>query len=400
MNHSNAFSHLTLEERRIILTGISNGSTKSAIAKTIGKDRSTVAKEIRLHRTLSHKCKMPLECNHYRKCVHGRQCTPDCPEYSPFRYSPEDAHLDYRSTLVDARRGVNLTVQEAISMASLIAPLLRQGLSPYQILAIHPELNISEKTLYNYIESGVFREIAGITSLDLRRQVSRKLPKKKAQVYKKRADRSYLRGRTYKDYLAYLSQYPDVFLVQMDTVYNDGSNGPFLQTFKFVQAGLLFALYHEEKTASAMKDGVDLLESILGPSLFRKYVHVLLTDRGPEFSLADAMEHGADRSLRTRVFYCDPMQSGQKGTLENKHIELRYILPKGTDLKALGLHGQDDLNLVLSHVDSAPVELLGGKSPLELTAFMYHDLYEKLYAFGIRPIDKDQVILKPYLLKK
>ena len=132
MNHSNAFSHLTLEERRIILTGISNGSTKSAIAKTIGKDRSTVAKEIRLHRTLSHKCKMPLECNHYRKCVHGRQCTPDCPEYSPFRcsrrdrspgacngcsswsrcrfnkfrYSPEDAHLDYRSTLVDARRGV------------------------------------------------------------------------------------------------------------------------------------------------------------------------------------------------------------------------------------------------------------------------------------------------------
>ena len=156
MNHSNAFSHLTLEERRIILTGISNGSTKSAIAKTIGKDRSTVAKEIRLHRTLSHKCKMPLECNHYRKCVHGRQCTPDCPEYSPFRcsrrdrspgacngwsswsrcrfnkfrYSPEDAHLDYRSTLVDARRGVNLTVQEAISMASLIAPLLRQGLSP------------------------------------------------------------------------------------------------------------------------------------------------------------------------------------------------------------------------------------------------------------------------------
>ena len=39
MNHSNVFSHLTLEERRIILAGISNGSTKSAIAKTIGKDQ-------------------------------------------------------------------------------------------------------------------------------------------------------------------------------------------------------------------------------------------------------------------------------------------------------------------------------------------------------------------------
>ena len=46
MSVSNAFSHLTLEERRIILTGITNGSTKTAIAQTIGKDKSTVGKEI------------------------------------------------------------------------------------------------------------------------------------------------------------------------------------------------------------------------------------------------------------------------------------------------------------------------------------------------------------------
>ena len=65
------------------------------------------------------------------------------------------------------------------------------------------------------------------------------------------------------------------------------------------------------------------------------------------------------------------MQSGQKGTLENKHIELRYILPKGTDLKELGLTCQYRLNLVLSHVNSSPCELLGNKSPLELTEFMY-----------------------------
>src|SRR5699024_8316425 len=112
------------------------------------------------------------------------------------------------------------------------------------------------------------------------------------------------------------------------------------------------------------------------------------------------MEHGADRSLRTRVFYCDPMQSGQKGTLENKHIELRYILPKGTDLGKLGLTGQSDLNLVLSHVNSSPCEQLGNKSPLELTEFMYQDLYKKLLDFGVHPIEKDQIILKPYLLKQ
>lgn len=85
MSKTNSFSHLTLEERRIILTGITNGSSKTAIAQTIGRDKSTVGKEIRLHRVLTHKCKMPLECCNYRKCVHGRLCAPDCPRIYPFQ---------------------------------------------------------------------------------------------------------------------------------------------------------------------------------------------------------------------------------------------------------------------------------------------------------------------------
>jgi len=137
-----------------------------------------------------------------------------------------------------------------------------------------------------------------------------------------------------------------------------------------------------------MKKGIDLLESILSMEVFRKYVHVLLTDRRAEFTAADAMETSPDGTRRTCVFYCDSMQSGQKGSLENNHIELRYVLPKGTDLRALGLTDQDALNLVISHVDSASVEKLGGKSLLNLTEFMYHDLFERLEAYGTHKIEK------------
>lgn len=428
MNHSNANLHLTLQERRIILTGITNGSTKTAIAQTIGKDKSTVGKEIKLHRILSHKCPLPLECSAYKGCPFGRKCTPDCPEYVPFHcsrrdrspgacngcpkwhscrfdkysYNPEKAQDAYRDTLTDSRAGVNLTYSEAKNIASVVKPLLKQGLSPYRILQSHPELGISEKTLYNYIEDNVFREIAGITVMDLRRQVSRRIPKKKKKdspAFKKRKDNYYLQGRTYKDYQAYISNNPDVFITQMDTVYNDETNGPFIQTFKLIHLGLLLAVYHREKIAPQMVSGVNLLESILGRELFQKHVHVLLTDRGSEFSAAEAMETAKDGSRRTRVFYCDPMQSGQKGSLENKHIELRYILPKQTDLYALGLTDQNALNLALCHVNSAPVEKLGNKSPLELTAFLHPDLYEKLTAIGIYQLKKDDIILKPYLLK-
>jgi len=426
MSKTNEFTHLTLEERRIILTGITNGSTKTAIARTIGKDKSTIGKEIKQHRKLTHKCNLPLECANYKKCKYGRQCTGECIDYEPFKcsrrdrspgacngcsnwsycrfnkyqYNPENAQNDYEFTLVDSRQGVNLTVHEAKSMAETIKPLLAQGQSPYQIITDHPELGICEKTLYNYIEYDVFHEVAGITVMDLRRQVSRKITKKKSKGYKKRADRKFLQGRTYKDYKAYIAENPGVFVTQMDTVYNDESNGPFIQTFKFIDAGLLFAIFQNSKTAQSMKEGVDALETILGKTVFRKYVHVLLTDRGPEFSAADAIEKDADGLMRTRVFYCDPMQSCQKGSLENKHVELRYICPKGVDLKALGLDSQDSLNLALSHIDSVPVEKLGGKSPLDVAEFMYPDLYEKLVDFGISKIEKDNIILKPYLLKK
>ncbi len=136
-----------------------------------------------------------------------------------------------------------------------IAPLLKQGLSPYRILQIHPELGISEKTLYNYIEDGVLLEVSGICSLDLRRQVSRRPRKKKGGTFKKRADHRFLLGRTYRDYRSYLDEHPGVSVTQMDTVYNDEFAGPFIQTFKFLDTGILFGILHKEKNALSMKQG-------------------------------------------------------------------------------------------------------------------------------------------------
>ena len=396
---NNSNSHLTLEDRKIIEQGINNNETKVSIAAKLGKDKSTIGKEIKLHRVMTYKCHMPLECSNYRHCQHGRKCKTTCPDYAPFHCSRRDrspgacngcpnithcrfdkfkytaaaAQAEYKETLVDSRQGVNMTEKEAKDMASIIAPLIKKGQSPYTIVTNHPELGISEKTLYNYIEGGIF-EFTGsnrLISLDLRRQASRKISKKVSAQYKKRVDRKFLKGREYTDYQAYIDVNPNAYVTQMDTVYNDVTNGPFIQTFKFVKPGILLCIYHEEKTARSMCAGVDMLEKILGQNVFRKYVEVLLTDRGSEFSAADTLETDKDGSRRTRVFYCDPMRAGQKGSLENKHIELRYILPKECNLRAL-----------------------------ELTRFLYKDLFKKLTAFGIKLIDKDEVTLKPYLLKK
>ena len=423
MDTHSEITHLTSEERRIIESGVRHGSTKTAIAKTIGKDNSTVGKEIKLHRKLKHPTSLPRECSNYKHCKYGRECFPECEDYEQFTckrrdrspgacngcsnysrcrfnkyiYDPAEAEHEYRMTLVDSRSGYNITTLEAKELGEKIQPLLKQGLSPYAILQAHPEIKLSEKTLYTYIENKVFEGLVDIGPLDLRRQVNRKMSKKKANTYKKREDHRYLIGRNYKDYQTYMAETPNVSVTQMDTVYNDGSSGPFIQTFKFVGTGFLFGLLHDEKTALEMKKGVDRLEMILGPKMFRKYVHVLLTDRGPEFTAANDMEMSGDLR-RTRVFYCDPMQSGQKGSLENNHIELRYILPKEHDLKQLGLVDQNALNMVLSHINSLPLERFGGKSPFDVVEFMFPDLYEKLLAFGLRKIPVDEINLTPSLL--
>ena len=57
-----------------------------------------------------------------------------------------------------------------------------------------------------------------------------------------------------------MEENPDARIVEMDTVYNDVSNGPFIQAFKFLQYDLLICIYHESKTTDEMLRGILLLE--------------------------------------------------------------------------------------------------------------------------------------------
>ena len=417
-----------MSERQVIEAGIRDGKKKSEIAREIGVDKSTVGKEISLHRKKTAQRTYPIDCAKFPKCKSKDLCQGggkfECAEYVPFRcsrrdrspgacngcasfskchyekfmYKAQDAEHEYKELLSDSRIGENLTTSEAKEIADILSPLLAQGQSPYQILQNHPELKICEKTIYNYLEQGTLHEF-GLGPLNLRRQVSRKISKKTSANYKKRKDHRYLIGRKYADFRMYMEEHTDSVITEMDTVYNDITNGPFIQTFSIRGTGLLLGFLHEGKTAQEMKDGVDTLENILGKALFETLVEVLLTDRGSEFTLANECEFRSDGTRRTHLFYCDPMQSGQKGRLENKHEMLRYICPKHTDLRNIGLISQNALNLALSHINSVPVKSLNGKSPLQFIAFMYPELLAKLNDFGIYSIEPDKVILKPDLLR-
>lgn len=124
-----------------------------------------------------------------------------------------------------------------LKIVDIIRPLLKKGQSVYQILKNHPEIKLSAKSLYTYIESGIFQDY-GINNFFLRRQVSMK----KRKCLKKRKEPVNYDGRRYKDYLEFIENNSTIPTTQMDTVYNQ-QEGPYIQTFIFQNTGLMIGFY-------------------------------------------------------------------------------------------------------------------------------------------------------------
>lgn len=409
-------THLTLEERKIIQAGIENNSTKASIARTIGKDATTIAKEIRKHRKLKPRntFNRPVVCAKSSTCTKKKPCVRKCElheepkcnrrDKSPgacnkctdwnkchldkYIYDAVSADKEYHIDLVDYREGINLTTKERDSIAQIIAPLLKQGQSVHQIVSAHPEISQSQRTLYSYIESGVFKDF-GVDNFSLKEQVNRKQFKNK---YKKRKEPANYDGRRFKDYLVFCSENPETPTVEMDTVYNNVS-GPYIQTFLFVKTSFMIGFLHTEKTSESMAKSIDQLQENLGNELFSKLFPLILTDRGSEFEIYRFFELDAFGNTRLNIFYCDPMQSSQKPHVENNHNYVRDIIPNSYPLDGLT---QDSIDLMFSHINSAPRLVLGDKSPFEVFTFFYGDASAK--CLNIRKIERDNVVLKPQLI--
>lgn len=410
-------THLTLQDRQIIQKGIESRSSKVAIAQTIGKDPTTVAKEIRKHRDLKRRNAFNQKhiCVHIKEC-HGckRKCSRyeeqkcskrdrspgacnKCPDISKCRldkyfYNANAAHEQYKYELVASREGINITESQRDEIANIIVPLINQGQSIYQILSTHKEINLSEKTIYNYIDMGVFKKY-GLINLSLKEKVVRKQFKNK---YKKRKEPANYNGRKYEDYEKFIMNNPNCITVEMDTVYNQ-QEGPYIQTFIFPNTSFMIGFIHNEKTSKSMAKTLDYLEKLLGQENYNKLFSLILTDRGSEFEKHELFEINVETSeLRTNIFYCDPMQSAQKPHVENNHNYIREILPNGLDLSFLT---QEKLDLMFSHINSTPREHYAGKTPYEMFEFFYDKDREIMNLFNIQKIKRDEVVLKPYLLK-
>ena len=424
--------HLTDSDRMEIEYGLRNGISINKIAAKIGKHHSTVAREICARCVASDKgafgritnrcvsrrscstrqlCEDKPDCT--KRCSACRLCNSACPEFKedvcvnlaspPYicngcgqeaqctlrkrYYLHRLAQKSYRNLLVGTREGANITEDELCALDAVVSPLIRQGQSVHHILTNHPDrFDLHEKTVYRYIAGGLLRAKNG----DMPRVCS--IKPRACKPVEHKIDTKCRIGRTYADFQTFTATTQDTRVVEMDSVIGR-VGGKVLLTLMFTDCGLMLAFLRDRNDSQSVIDAFARLWTLAGADLFRRLFPVLLTDNGSEFSNPRALEYAPDGTARTRLFYCDPCASWQKGRVERNHEFLRLVLTRGTSFDGLT---QAHINTVLSHINSYSRPALNDKAPFDLFAFTYG--VNLLSQIGLQRIPADSIVLRPSLL--
>lgn len=428
--------HMTLNDRIIIEKSLEHHTSLRSIASQLEKDPTTISKEIKKNRSFQahnhfneprNKCALFKDCKKKnicaiyapvckRMCRFCNHCNSHCKEFTPRSYhcsmldkapfvcngckkksgcrldkayyKAATAHRQYKTILVESRTGINISPEGLTQLDELVSPLILQGQSPYMILQNHPEISCSEKTLYNYIESGAL----SVKNIDLPKKVKYKI---RSSHTAETLNRAIYEGRTFKDLQVFLKEFPDTRITEMDTVLGCQGSHKVLLTFHFDCCSFMMAYLLDRKESRHVKAVFDSIEQAIGTFSFSSAFSLILTDRGSEFQAPDSLECGQDNLIRTSIYYCDPMCSWQKPHCEKNHEYIRKICPKGTSFDD---YSQNDINRMMSHINSSPRQSLGGLSPMALAKLMLpHELFD---CFGLTEIPADEIVLTPALLKK
>lgn len=398
MNTSNVYQkHLNLDKRIKIEKGIEERKTFTKIAEDICKSSKTISNEILRNRNIvpctswygkvkvcDKTLKPPYVCN---ACPSRMGC-----RKTRYYYYAKDAQGKYENLRSDSRKGIDMTSPEFNHLNKVVSDEIRKGHSFAMILRNHKnEFSVCTRTLYNYVENGYL----DIINLDLPRKVRYKKRKRSDNKNIPKKDTKIRINRTYEDFKDYVINYNDndfnINIVEMDTV--EGVKGEsVLLTLLWRQANFMVAIKLDSKNTESVNGFFAYLKGRLGYEDFRWLFPIILTDNGSEFSKPDEIEFNGRFVYPTKLFYCDPGHSEQKGKIENNHEYIRRFIPKGFSFDN---YTQDDINLMINHINSVKRDSLNGDNPYTLMKdFLPQEFIDML---DITEIKQEDIILKDTL---
>lgn len=415
-------AHLTESHRIKIEHYLNENYSYRKIAELLNVNVSTISREVKRNiRTYSISNHMVIvECIHKDNCERlkgsskSKMCSINCPNYelrkcdrfstknakpvcnscpnnakcklARKKYIANVANNKYELRII-LRPKIRITQEQFDFINKLFSEKMTKGQSISVIYQNHKdEIMISENTVRNYLKRGLLKS----NQLDMIRPRFTANKSVKRRVIK---NVDLLNGRTYEDYINYTKE-KDILIVQLDTLVGKLVDNKKILTIHWPSFHFQIGILLEKLSPAFVNNVLMELKNKLGLETYKILFQVILTDNGIEFSLLDEIENDENGELITKVFFCDPYKSSQKGSCERNHEFIRYVLPKGVSFDNLN---QKDVDLIFSHINSTPRNSLGFKTPFELfkTAFGI----EVLRILNINEINKDDVHLKPELIK-
>lgn len=386
--------HMTLEDRIEIQECLTHGMAFKAIAQRIGKSQTTVSREVKLHlepyingyvkadAVCPKLLKAPFVCNGCDKK------SKSCCQYKRLLYRAKNAQAAYEELLVEARTGIPLNKASFYETERIISNALQNGQHVYHAIKAN-NLPISTATVYRHINKRYY----SVDRFVLPRAVKFK-PRKSSP--KELIPLSAKKGRLYEDYLEFVSENPDIPIVELDTVIGR-IGGKAIMTLHFVSCDFMVGILLNNKTAAEVGNKIRSLKQAMNDAgfVFGDVFPVLLTDNGGEFSNINSFEYTLEGDKELNLFFCKPSSPQNKPHIEKNHTLFRDIVPGGTSFDDFT---QDTVNLIFSHMNAVKRKQFNGKSAYDLFTFSYSNALADV--LGISFIPADTVCQTPKLLKK
>ena len=297
------YKHLRLGERLQIEVLLKANVKVSEIAKVIGVHRSTIYREIKRGRFTALNPNLTTE----------------------ERYSPDIADQKYEEHLKE--KGVGLKIGNNLAYANEIENLIvDKKYSPATALAVlrkkeKYKISICVTTLYSYIDKNIFFRLTN-KKLPVKNKIKREYKKIKRQ---RRANA----GTSIEKRPEQINTREEFGHWEMDTV--KGKRGVskkslLVLTERKTRKEIILKL--KSHTSKEVVSSLNMLEKKWG-ELFKRVFKTITVDNGTEFSDVVGMETSIFGGKRTKMYYCHPYSSWERGTNEVTNKLIRRHIPKG-----------------------------------------------------------------------
>ncbi len=318
------YKHLSQEEREIIANLLSGGSSLGDIAKAVGRDKSTISRELNRN--------SPPERRRYVPCrAHARACE---------RKTEANKHERLKNDLI----------------RQYVKAGLAKGWSPEQISGRirldHPGESINHEAIYQYIYHPQNPDRLEMIQL-LRRAHKKRKNKSIGRKVRKTTIPNRIPIDTRPKSVESRRQYGHW---EGDSLISRKSKAA-LNTLVERKSRLVLITKLSRKGADETNQVViDRLKKL--PAKGRQ---TLTLDNGTE----NAKHEALSARLGIRCYFARPYASWERGTNENANGLIRWYLPKGTDFRTIT---SEQIARIEYLLNSRPRKCLGYRTPTEVAA--------------------------------